>query len=483
MVPVSKKYIPHNTMFKLIVLICIWLMSISPQVSANPDISSLITEIEQARKDLGIPALALTIVTPNDTLWSGTMGTADLKSGKDATSKTMFRIGSITKMFTATAILLLQQDGLIRLDDIATDVVPNMPYKNKWRKKYPVRIAHLLEHTAGLLDLSGEEFNHPRPMKLDDALKWNAESRRIMWPAGRHSSYTNVGPGLAAYVLEKVTQQSYEDFVTERIFKPLGMHSASFYPDDNTMEYLATGYDRDGRTEIPYWHMLYRAFGAINIRPAEMAPFIQLLLNKGLYKGKRLLLEKSVERMETPMTSLAARNGLTYGYGLGNYTSMRDGFIFHGHGGDGDGYLARLAYNRDTRLGYFVVINAFKNPALEKIRKIIEKHIIQGRNQPGPVSYLLNDDLIEQYTGTYQPATYRFPLNNNERGKGNRVKIISIKGKLFILNKKHKTELIPVNNHHFHYAGESVASSAFSYDDEGNLYFQDKNNNYIKTEN
>lgn len=470
-------------MFKLIVPICIWLMSISPQVSASPDIFSLITEIEQARKDLGIPALALTVVTPNDTLWSGTMGTADVKSGKAATSKTMFRIGSITKMFTAMAMLILQQDGLIRLDDIATDVVPNMPYKNKWRKKYPVRIAHLLEHTAGLLDLSREEFNHSGPMKLDDAIKWKAKSRHIMWPAGMHSSYTNAGPGLAAYILEKVTRQPYEDFVATRIFKPLGMHSASFYPDDNTMADLATGYDSDGRTEIPYWHMLYRAFGAINIRPAEMAPFIQLLLNKGRYKGKRLLLEKSVERMETPKTSLAARNGLTYGYGLGNYTSMRDGSIFHGHGGDGDGYLARLGYNRDTLLGYFVVINTFNNPAFAKIRKIIEKYIVQGQNQPEPVSYFLNNDFIKQYAGTYQPVTYRFSFNNNKMDKHNRIKIIPIESRLFIRNKEHKTELIPVNDHHFHYPGESVATSAFSYDDEGNLYFQDENNNYMKIEN
>lgn len=141
-------------------------------------------------------------------------------------------------------------------------------------------LSRLRADINGLLDLSKAEFDHNIPLPLEQALQWKATDRITYWPPGMHHSYTNVGAGLVAYIIEKVSKQSLEIFLNKRIFKPLGMSSASLSDDELTRPHLASGYDTDAHTIIPYWHVLYRAFGGINVRPIDMAPFLQLLINR-----------------------------------------------------------------------------------------------------------------------------------------------------------------------------------------------------------
>ena len=131
--------------------------------------------------------------------------------------------------------------------------------------------------------------------------------------------------------------------------------------------------------------MLMRPFGGINSTPRDMARFVRLFLNDGYADDRRLVHPQSISRMEVPLTSLAARNGLLYGYGLGNNQKFRKGVLFNGHGGDADGYLSQVGYNRDTGMGYFVVINAFRHRALSEMRREIETWIIRDLEVPRPL--------------------------------------------------------------------------------------------------
>ena len=447
------------------------------QSGQDPELDTLRSKIEKIRADSDIPGVAVIIVKQDGLVWLKTFGVADRESGKSVDGKTIFRIGSITKMFTGLVLLIAQEDGLLRLDDEVKSIMPDFPYMNRWEKTHPVKVAHFLEHTSGLPGLSPEEFNLDHPMSLKKAILWKAADRQTLWPPGRHHSYSNAGPGYAAYLLEQVTGKTYETYVTEKIFKPLEMDSASFFPDERTLEYLATGYDTDGHKVIPYWHMFYRAFGAINVRPRELAPFIQLLLNRGVHDGNRLISAESIERMETPKTTLAARSGLRFGYGIGNYTYLRKGNLFHGHGGDGDGYLARLGYSRDLHTGYFLVINAFNNKGLTRIRHLIEDMIIGDRRPPEPPVLVLPAEDLEIYTGTYEQVTQRFQYQEPAREQ-DRIRMTISAGKLLMERKGKQSELIPVTTNHFRYQGETVATSAFVFADDHYLYFQDENNSY-----
>jgi len=450
------------------------------ELPPGTQLETLSSNIDAIRLKHHVPAVAFILVSPDKVIYSNALGIRDRNTNQAATVNTLFRIGSITKAFTSLAMLKLQEQGKLSLSDPMSMYVNDAPLYNQWRKTHPVRIAHLLEHTSGLPDLTKAEFdsNDPAPLTTRQGLFFNKKPRHTRWPPGLHKSYTNVGAGYAAYVLEKVTGRRYEDFVKENIFAPLEMKKAGFFLDQKTRRELATGYDTDGESVIPYWHMILRPFGAINTTTREMGHFVQMLLNRGIYKGKRLLQEASIARMEKPETTLAARAGLEYGYGLGNYQHVHKGFLFHGHGGDGDGYLAHYAYNRYTNLGYFVVINAFKHDALNTIRDKIEDYIIADSKPPGAKTVSVPIADLKELTGTYQAVTYRFPGMSKAQVKRDQVRVILIDDILYSRTSEGKrTQLIPVTAKLFRRVNDPVATIAFiSYGNE--MYLQGETGNY-----
>ena len=450
----------------------------------DPTIETLIDEIETIRTRYCVSGAGLTLVSDKALLWAGGFGVKDIGKREPVTADTLFRIGSVTKTFTALALLMAQEDGELILEDHLAEYVPESLYDNPWAATHPIRIAHLLEHTAGFHDLLNEEWDHndPTPISLEDALAFRPASRTSQWKPGTHYSYSNSGAGLAAYVLEHVTGERYEEFVERRIFEPLGMRSAGYFLDEDTNERLATGYDRDGKTVIPYWHMIFRPLGGINVSVGDMAPFLKLLINRGRYKDQQLLRPESISRLETPRTTLAAKAGLTYGYGLGTYTWTRDGALFHGHGGDGDGYLAHYGYNRDVAMGYFLVINLFNHAPLRAMRAAVERFIIRELTLLDPKT---PDDLdtqaLSRFVGMYELATWRFP---GRRPWADAVYHISMEGGVLYTRAGlgRKLALLPTPDGFFRRRNEPVATAAFVKDETGQLYLQGDMGNYRKLE-
>lgn len=450
-------------------------VSIAPVSAAELDATLATVERLQAKHE--IPGAALVLVDADTVIWSGGFGVTDLQSRAPMRADTLIRIGSITKTFTALAMLMLEQDGLLQLQDPVIRYLPQPPYRNPWRQ-HPVRIDHLLEHTAGLADISKSEFDHhdPTPLTLEQAFSLHPESRVLRWPAGRHSSYSNAGPGVAGLILERVTGQRFESWMDAHVFQPLGMRRTNLLLDDRVRAELATGYDTDGRTPIPYWHMIFRPFGAINTTAEEMSAFVQLLINRGNHQGRALLPPEAIQRMEDPRTTLAARRQLQYGYGLGNYHYVHDGRILHGHGGDADGFLAHFAYSNETKRGFLLVINAFKKNALRAMRKPIEDYVVAGTPATEPPEVTLSADLLNDYAGVYLPATQRFGWLPADK----KCLVISHNGERLYtrFGERSPRALIAVTDTHFRRPGQPVATAAFVYDEEGVLYLQGDMGNY-----
>jgi hypothetical protein len=199
------------------------------------------------------------------------------------------------------------------------------------------------------------------------------------------------------------------------------------------------------------------------------------LLNRGRHRGHQVLPAESVERMETPRTSLAARSGLTFGYGLGVTQSYRRGVLFHGHGGDGDGYLAHFGYSRESGLGYFVVINAFNHDALRAMRAEVERAIVRTlppRNAVPAVRVPI--DTLRRYVGDYELAAWRFPWTTPEQAHDAGLRVLMIDGVLHTqASDGTRTALIPVTERHFRREDEPAATYAFVEDEDGELYFEE----------
>lgn len=439
-------------------------------VQASAELSGQIDAIRRAHE---IAAVSLVLVTRRGIERELSLGVVDHDSREPMTTSHYVRIGSISKMFLGLAALQLQAEGRIDLTQPVKVRLDPLPYDNPWHETHPVTLAQLLEHTSGLTDMTKKEWDFNKAASIEKAFSVDPSSRRLNWPPGLHSSYSNSGAGIAAWVMEKITHQPFELVVSEKVFVPLALTSATYALTPEVKRSLITGYDRDGVSKIPYWNMLYAAFGGVNIRVADMSRVLIMLLNAGRLDGETVFTPAQISRLSTATTTLAARTGLRYGYGLGLYHFTHKGVPFIGHGGDADGYLSYLAYSPYIGRGYFVAINAFNNPALRQVRRVIEEHLVAGVEHHEPAVFDLPLERINAITGRYRQVTRRFPGGN----RSGTIEISHRDGELFTRAGDRTGKLIPVTSHHFRRSGEPYATSTIV-EYEGRQWFQADEGNF-----
>lgn len=471
-----------NRLSKRLAFTILGLLSAGQVPAAGPtDYLPLVRQLNEIRQAHRIPGYAIQVVSADRQHFAHMAGYARVEPGTPVTDATLFRIGSITKTFTALAIMQLQEEGKLNINEPVIRYTPDAPIDNPWRHNHPVTIAHLLEHTSGLMDLSKAEFAHsdPAPLSLSKGLFFSGP-RRVHWQPGRFFSYSNAGAGYAAYVLEKVAETSYEHYIRQHIFTPLGMTRASLILDKETSAHLADGYDRDGRTRIPYWHTILRPFGSINATPEEMGRFVRMLMNYGAIDGRRFMNKTAIERMERPQTSLAARHGLRHGYGLGIYQYVSHGKVFYGHGGDGDGYLSHFAYNRELDRGYFFVMNAFHYPALSEFKEAIEGFLSRPHRKTAVISDGVHVQKQKRILGKYRKITLRFPWEKKTAASAGVLFITSRNGELFVTDGDgRKRTIYGVYDGLYRFGDEPTATIAIV-EDNGKVYFLGEDGNYEK---
>ena len=381
-----------------LVLMLILLTGASAVRGADSDqppqsLEQLRQRIEKILAETATPAIGIALVNRDGPYWVAGLGKADLKSGKPANEDTLFRIGSISKMFAALAVLKLQEEGKLSLNDRVRDRAPEVQFQNRWEETNPVRIVHLLEHTTGWDDLHLVEYAYAAPdsMTTKEGLDLHPHSRTSRWVPGTRHAYCNAGAAVAAYIVEKVTGQRFEDYVAENFFTPLGMKSTSYFRTPLYDELGATLYQ--GFKPQEYWQLAFRPAGSINSSARDMAQLVQLLLLRGSAPAGQLVSPASIDRMEVPQTTLGAAAGLTGGYGLANYTSGYKAlnFAFHGHNGGVNGGLSELAYVNELGEGYVFMINSGNGAALGQISDLIRSYLLRNTRQPDPVFTRLPD--------------------------------------------------------------------------------------------
>lgn len=369
------------------------------------DIPKLLKALQAAMKKHKVPGVGLALVRRDQVLWQGGLGYADVKRKLPVTEKTLFRVGSISKSFVSLGILRLIRQGKLRLDQPIRELVPDIKWSNPWSKTAPIRVVHLLEHTAGFDDMHfNEAYNveDAPDIPLKQALARNPSSRRARWKPGTWFSYSNPGYGLLGYILEKKTHQPFEDFLKKEVLVPLGMPTASFRKTKQVESLLAQGYNGPQWKKAIYRFIYHRPAGSLHASPAEMARFVQLLLRRGkTHEGKSYLPAQDIERMEHPQTSLAVRKGMREGYGLGNYVSYVKGWKFYGHNGGIDGFLSCAAYNPQQDLGYVLLVNQM-GPGFGKLLKRLAETIHKTFPSPRPPVAKLPKAELQRWSGTYR---------------------------------------------------------------------------------
>jgi CubicO group peptidase (beta-lactamase class C family) len=373
-------------------------------------IDELRQQLEKILKDTHTPGVSVAIVHRDAPEWVAGLGTADVASSRPNTPDTLFRIGSTSKAFASLSILMLADQGKLSLDDPVHKLVSDVWFENQWEATDSIRVVNLLEHTTGWDDMHLREYAKQAPdsMSLRDGLDYDHHSRTSRWRPGTRMAYCNSGPPVAAYIVEKITGQRFEDFVEQNLFRPIGMKTATYFQSSPA----TTLYHNDGKTPYPYWHILLRPAGSINASANDMAAYVQFYLNRGAVSGKQIVASADIDRAESSASTWAAKDGMKAGYGLSNYWSVEDGFVYHGHDGGVEGGLTEMSYMADYNVGYFYSINSGSGDAFEKVGKAIRAYITTKLEQPPlpPVATL--PAVAADYAGWYVPDSPRVELTH-----------------------------------------------------------------------
>jgi len=415
-------------------------------------IAELRQQIETILKDTHTPGVSVAIVHRDGPEWVAGVGKADVASDRDATDETLFRIGSTSKAFASMAILLLADQDKLSLDDPVRKLTPEVWFENRWEASDPVRVVNLLEHTTGWDDMHLREYAKDAPeMSLKEALDYDHHSRISRWPPGTRTAYCNSGPAVAAYIVEKVSGQRFEDFVEQNLLLPIGMKTATYFKPTSGKE--TTLYHGDGKTPYAYWNIIFRPAGSINASAQDMAAYVQFYLNRGMVNGAQVVPAADIERMENPKSGWAAKEGLRSGYGLSNYWSIENGFVYHGHNGGVEGGLTELSYMPEYGVGYFFSINSGSGEAFGQISKAIRNYITLKLQKPTVPATAALPANAGEYAGWYEPDSPRTSLTAFIEHLAGLSRVRMENGKLLITNLGGKDEtFIPVEGIQFRYA-------------------------------
>lgn len=345
------------------------------------ELQQLKSDISTIMKITNTPAAGIVLLDNNGPNWVAGLGVLDVDTSDEADENTMFRIGSISKMFIGLAALKLQEEGRLDFNQTLKELLPDLKFENTWEDEAPIRFIHLLEHTSGWEDMHFAEFAMDRGdyQNLAEALNSHPDSRISRWVPGTRFAYSNIGAAVAAHIIEKITGQLFSKYIQDQFFSPLKMETATFFETDDYMNKGVTLYNAGA--EQDYWNIAYYPIGSINASPNDMQRLLRFFINRGQTPSQQLLSDKSIERMETPVSNIASIAGVKAGYGLYNYnTGYKDyQVIFRGHNGGMPGALAELSYVPELKSGYVVMVNT-SGPAQHLISEKIRKYLLRNHN-------------------------------------------------------------------------------------------------------
>ncbi len=355
-----------------------------------------------------IVGLTLGITNRDSVLFAGGFGYADLAAKRKVDEKTLFRLGSITKMFVSLGIIKLIKEGKLNLNDELKKVAPEVPFKNAWEATNPVKIVHLLEHTSGFDDMKLNRLYSADTIEMKgmEMMLAHKNSMYCRWKPGERYSYSNPNYTILGFIIEKLSGKSFDQYLAENIFQPLGMSGSNFnlrskFPAIDVKEYAV----KNGKPEQVFSvTSLSGAPGSLWSGAADMTKFVRLFLNNGI----PLFDSADIVEMETPHSSLAARNGQKNGYGLANDNngSVFSKFPFHGHDGLTGTCFSALKYNRDLEVGFIISNNS--NQPTYRIERLIISFLEENFVSDVVKEETPDIKFLEQYTGRYQ---FKSPRN------------------------------------------------------------------------
>ncbi|GAA0884611.1 MULTISPECIES: serine hydrolase domain-containing protein [Sphingobacterium] len=458
---------------------------VNTATKSDSNISQLYRRLDTVIQNEHIPGLLVAIVKKDSILYSGGLGYADLKQRLPVEHQTQFHFASVTKFFVAMGIQQLVAKGKLKLNDRIRDIAPEIPFDNHWEATDPVRVVHLLEHTAGFEDVqlnSMVDLSKKKPIIGIEAIKAVSNSLTVRWRPGTMMSYSNPGYNVLGYIIEKVSGMPWDKYLKEQIFSPLNMHNSLFDIDGAHRPSCATGYDfQNGKYRpMPFYSPIGNGAGSALVSTAEdMAKFMLYLLNGNA--DSRLLDNAGLKEMETIHSTLASHAGLQTGYALGNDLFPNNKKVsLRGHNGKGEGFVSWLFFNRKTGIAYAIAANSIVN--MWPISQAIEEFLTRDISPQKPISLPIDDKKIKPLLGYYQ-----FMNPKNERWEFYRrifggIELTTTSKDRLVVKKENGQldSLVHVGNGIFRLKDDILPAFVLARDPDGQPFFQGYGNSFYR---
>jgi CubicO group peptidase (beta-lactamase class C family) len=391
----------------------------------------------------GVPGVSVALVRDDKVLWMKAYGYADVEGTVPATTRSVYQVGSISKTFTAAAVMQQVERGTLDLDVPIQKYLPNFAMKSRWGSGVPQpSLRELLSHHAGLPTYYLKGFFSRQPLsELIDALK----DEHLAYQPRQIFNYSNLGPDIAGAALERLSGVDFATYMQKTLLDPLGMTSSSFALDERVRPVFARGYVKGTPSEAVTIRDV--PAGGLFSNVEDMARFMRMILSRGTLDGRRILSSNSVAAMLTPQfADLPFNFGQRFGLGL-----MLSGIPIHNagtvawHNGGTKTFISQMALLPEKKLGVIVLANADRagpmvyEAAEEVLRLALES--LEGISQPPAAARVapqidMAETELDRYAGDYSLMGALAHIERN--GKRLRFHVLG-----------HTLELVPVTYRNF----------------------------------
>lgn len=410
----------------------------------DKDITNKIAEYLEAYTKLWAFSGTIAAIKNGEVLFNKAYGYANIEHKVKNTTKTKYKIWSLTKQFTAVAILMLEEKSLLKVEDPLKKYFPECEGLNPL-----ITIHQLLTHTSGIFNYSNlpnsrrtfQRIHHGKTDLIDMFTK-----KPLDFEPGAQWNYSNTGYYLLGILIEKLTGMTYSEFLSESIFKPLKMFNTGVDDEKSIIDNKATGYYLNGDDLI---HCQYINMNLIFSSGAMYSTSEDLLLWSEALNSNQLISRESITKMNTPY-----KNNYGYGVAIHSYSNKR----VVQHNGGCEGFLAEIHRFVDNDFTV-VVLSNYGFTAVNKLCKIIAD-IAFGDKYELPIKpslFPLASERIDCYLGVYEEKDFHIELKK----EGNHLSIV--------INNEFILPVYPISESVLHHTWIDEEYS-FTNDDNGDVY-------------
>ncbi|MED3469803.1 beta-lactamase family protein [Bacillus thuringiensis] len=373
-------------------------------ITLNPkDVEAFTNKVipEKMKKE-NAAGVALVVVKDNQILFQKGFGFSDKEKNTPIDpKKTVFRLASISKVFTASAVMQLVEQGKIDLNKDIVNYMGGLKYQNNMGE--PVTMEHLLTHTTGFdyVDPRPEDIHYQENdyTMLKDYVEDNMPT--VVRKPGDTYTYDNFASMLQGYIVQNLTNTPFYKYMAKNIFYPLEMHNSSFVMTNFIKEKLATGYDAKGNA-IPFYQTRPTDMpqGSMFSTGSDVANFMIAQLNDGKFKNNQILQKETVEDMQKTKFALHPKYpNMTYGFEFFSPQSHNGQYVF-GKGGNIPGFSSLMWLIPEHKIGVFVVTNKDSSALPVEVFDDFMNQYFPDKTKP---EYLNpNEEELKKFEGVYR---------------------------------------------------------------------------------